>query len=113
MGLFTRNTMDAEDLSRVAGYCALRMLLRHHQDGVWVDDDRYRYVHDWLKKAKHRAPTMLIGHLVRIADTVARRYQEERPDEVAHWIETEDTVISEHLMRDCREELDEEGITSK
>lgn len=113
MALFTRNTMDPTDMSRLAGYCALMILLSKHYEDYWpVSRDHRRYIRHWLRKSRHRAPLATLTALAAIADTVAQRFLDERPEEVASLIESKDETLSEHLMGACREEIDSQGLSS-
>ncbi len=111
MGLFSLNSMDATDMSRLAGYCALMMVLCQHYEGYWPGSERFEYMREWLKKAKHRAPIYTRRELGEVAETVARRYHEEHPEELARLIESKDEALSQQLMDACRAEMDARGIS--
>lgn len=109
MGLL--NSLDATDKSRLAGYCALMMVLSHHYEGYWPDDERYRYMREWLKKSRHRTTMRTQIRLADIADEVARTFYCERGEELQQLIEAQDERLSEQLMEACREEMEERGVT--
>lgn len=109
MGLL--NSLDPQDMSRLAGYCALMMVLCHYYEGYWPDDDRYRFMKHWLKEAKHRTTTRTQTRLAAVADEVARTFYKERREELQELIESKDERLSERLMEACRREMDERGIT--
>lgn len=108
MGLF--NSLDPTDMSRLAGYCALMMVLCHHYEDYWPDADRYRYMRHWLKEAGHRTTMRTQTRLAGVADEVARTFYKERRDELTELIERQDEQLSERLMEACREEMESRGI---
>ncbi|MDI4638350.1 MULTISPECIES: hypothetical protein [Halomonadaceae] len=81
MGLFTRNTMNLQDMAHLVTYVTVGTIGYYAKQGAWVDEDtRAKLAGAWLQKFGHRASHWKLTKLTMVADGLARKTLFEAPE---------------------------------
>lgn len=73
MGLFTKNTMNLDQMTEFCAFMSFSIIEFHIKNGGWMSQDQKRIAcDDWLRKTGYKASWYRLARLITTADKVAR-----------------------------------------